>query len=358
MLFAQVQRKGRMKRKILLIGDIRQGKPPVNGEQVKNQLLSGYLRKRHILSSVDTDHWKSRPWVIIRTLWETVFGNHDTVILSASSGSVHNLLALLKTIRVPTRRIVYLVVGGYVHIGIQKGRFKAKNFNGLKAIVMQGEAMGRSMRALGITSPLLVMPNSKPILKTYGNSERYSEPSTRFLFLGRISEPKGTLLVFKALQESLLSGRSEDLTVDFYGTVEKGHETDFFTGLEHHPNCHYRGYLDITGDPAHAYDVLSSYHAMLFPTSWVGEGFPGVIIDAYVAGLPVIASDWNMNSEVVKDGVTGLIIPDCGALELSKAMASVMDERERWSSMSRACHEAAISYDTDKVLSQHLEPLL
>ena len=30
---------------------------------------------------------------------------------------------------------------------------------------------------------------------------------------------------------------------------------------------------------------------MLFPTYWHGEGFPGIVIDAFVAGLLVVATD-------------------------------------------------------------------
>jgi glycosyltransferase involved in cell wall biosynthesis len=41
---------------------------------------------------------------------------------------------------------------------------------------------------------------------------------------------------------------------------------------------------------------------------YYGEGFPGAIIDSMIMGLPVIATDWNLNSEIVDDNKTGLII--------------------------------------------------
>lgn len=54
-------------------------------------------------------------------------------------------------------------------------------------------------------------------------------------------------------------------------------------------------------------EVLKNYDALLFPTYYEGEGFAGTIIDAFAAGLPVIASDWKYNSEIIKQGITGVI---------------------------------------------------
>ena len=46
---------------------------------------------------------------------------------------------------------------------------------------------------------------------------------------------------------------------------------------------------------------------MIFPTYYVGEGFPGTIIDAFSSGIPDIATDWRYNSEIVQNGKTGYI---------------------------------------------------
>jgi len=59
---------------------------------------------------------------------------------------------------------------------------------------------------------------------------------------------------------------------------------------------------------------------MLFPTFWVGEGFPGIIIDAYIAGLPIIASDWNLNGEIIDEKETGFIIKKKDSIQLKDKM--------------------------------------
>lgn len=56
-------------------------------------------------------------------------------------------------------------------------------------------------------------------------------------------------------------------------------------------------------------EILEKYDAMLFPTHYPTEGIPGSIIDAYNAGIPVVASDWTYARELIEDNETGIIVP-------------------------------------------------
>lgn len=49
--------------------------------------------------------------------------------------------------------------------------------------------------------------------------------------------------------------------------------------------------------------VLKGYFALLFPTYYKGKGFAGTLIDAFSVGVPVIASDWKYNAELVNENV-------------------------------------------------------
>ena len=70
-------------------------------------------------------------------------------------------------------------------------------------------------------------------------------------------------------------------------------------------NANYNGLLDLRTNEG--YDTLATYHAMIFPTYWKGEGFAGVFIDAFIAGLPVLASDWAYNAEILSGEQLGLV---------------------------------------------------
>ena len=96
---------------------------------------------------------------------------------------------------------------------------------------------------------------------------------------------------------------------------------------------------------------------MLFPTYWKGEGFPGVIIDAFVAGLPVIATDWNMNTEIIEDGVNGFIIEPKSSEALAEKMQYVMHNRKELENIRENNLARAKDYQIDKVWPQILELL-
>ena len=248
-----------------------------------------------------------------------------------------------------------LVIGGYFPKGIRDGRYKVAAYNGLRSVVVEGESMKKELIALGLRAPVHVIPNFKVVDELWGDAERFRSEKIRFIFISRISESKGFNVIFNALENPVLSHRLDDFTIDFYGPLEKDGREDFEKGIEKYGNCSYSGYLDITNHPADSYRKISGYHVMLFPTYWMGEGFPGVIIDALVCGLPVIASDWNMNREVVTDGRTGRIIPARDADALARMMANVLDNRDAWAKMSSNCHEEARNFDATRVLERDME---
>ena len=107
--------------------------------------------------------------------------------------------------------------------------------------------------------------------------------------------------------------------------------------------------MDFQNNPEKAYSTLSKYDCMLFPTYWKGEGFPGVVIDAFIAGLPVIATDWNMNTEIIKEGENGFIIPPNNIRALMNKMIWAMENRQKCLDIGLRNREVAKNYHVDKV---------
>ena len=56
-------------------------------------------------------------------------------------------------------------------------------------------------------------------------------------------------------------------------------------------------------------DIIKNYYWLLFPTRWDGEESAGTICESFIAGVPVIATDWKFNSEMIKSGYDVLIYP-------------------------------------------------
>ena len=117
-------------------------------------------------------------------------------------------------------------------------------------------------------------------------------------------------------------------------------------------NSKFGGFLNL--HDTSGYDILADYDVMLFPTFWSGEGFPGIIIDAYISGLPVIASNWNLNKDIVVDGETGYIIPPHNAAALAHVMKQIIENKQILKEMSANCQKKAMAYNTKNVISDAL----
>ena len=114
----------------------------------------------------------------------------------------------------------------------------------------------------------------------------------------------------------------------------------------------YKGFLNLKDE--NNYCILSDYDAMLFPTMHPTEGFPGVIADAAISGLPVIASNWNYAEELIGDGVCGLLFPVGNDDALYEKMLLTIEHRDTLERMRKNCVEKAKQYNMDKVLNEKM----
>ena len=68
----------------------------------------------------------------------------------------------------------------------------------------------------------------------------------------------------------------------------------------------------------------ASVRILIFPSIW-HEGFPGVLLEAMVRGIPVICSDIGGLPEIVENGVTGLLFEPGNAEELAEKIQYLWD---------------------------------
>jgi glycosyltransferase involved in cell wall biosynthesis len=130
-----------------------------------------------------------------------------------------------------------------------------------------------------------------------------------FVFLGRVVEEKGIDVILKSVPYLALG-----ISVDIYGSLD-GHYTDKYIDSEGKEIVHYKGILT----PDEVRDTLFNYDALILPTFYQGEGYPGVILEAYSHGLPVIATRWRSIPEIV-DEDSGILIPPRSPEALAQAM--------------------------------------
>jgi glycosyltransferase involved in cell wall biosynthesis len=333
---------------LVFIGAINQGYPPLGGEEYKNQLLITKINASfNDAKIIDTFQWIKRPKVWTSLLLNILVKRVDIVLISASSVSTYRLLNLMQWIRPSLlRKTTYLVIGGYFPEGIRSNRFDWRFYKNLKNVVVEGDLLRKTVLANSGLSNVRVVPNFKTFPNLLLLSDEKFNNHFQFVFVGRISKGKGVSEIVDAAK--ILNKTNIEFEVDFYGPIEE--EFDFESN-----NTNYCGFLDFQNDPEQAYTKLASYDCMLFPTYWKGEGFPGVIIDAFIAGLPVIATDWNMNSEIIEDGVNGFIIPPNDTVSLANKMMWVMENRDTSKAIGTRNQKKANDYHIDLIWPKLLE---
>ncbi len=101
--------------------------------------------------------------------------------------------------------------------------------------------------------------------------------------------------------------------------------------------------------PAEVAELLLDARMLVFPSVWY-ETFGRVAIEAFAAGVPVIASRLGSMAEIVADGVTGLHFRPGDAEDLAEKVRWVEAHPDEWRRMgerARACFESGYAPATN-----------
>ncbi len=331
---------------IIFIGPAGGGDVPHNGASAKNYHLMKYFKKKNInVTSIDTENWRRNPLVLIKLALTILLNQKAKYIIATNNMSSYRVLQIMSLF--PRKRsVIYWIIGGSIADWIKEGKVKAEPFKQVDYFLVEGKKMQKTFAEVGFNNTIYV-PNFKCI--DYLPEKRGRDRNeTRFVFLSRIIPEKGCNTIIEAVKR-LNNRYSDRFIVDFYGPFEAEYESSFRKAISAVGNISYKGFLDLRNQKN--YDKLAEYDVMLFPTYWHGEGFPGIIIDAFVSGLPVIATDWSLNADIIEDGRTGIILKENSVECLVQAMIDIIENPTMVESMSVACQNAAMNYDIKNVVS-------
>lgn len=341
------------KQRIIFIGGI--GRPTeFGGELTKNKELVSQLKALGLnvlpIDSYKCHHDKIRLIrFAIKTTFALLFYHKATFIFSTAFWNFRPILLMMKIL--PFKYdIVYWIIGGVVPDKIETGEIPEKDLVTVRLFIVEGKKMMSKMKLLGFENVRHI-----PNFKTIGDlplKKKFSDGKIHFVFLSRIIADKGCDYILESARELNNEGLSGNFAIDFWGPVDDDYKTSFSNKLETLKNVEYKGFLNLFTKGG--YEQLAGYDMMLFPTYWKGEGFPGIFIDAYKCGLPVISSDWHFNDEVVKDGVTGILIPAHSQSALTDAMRSVIKGEVDIAQLSENCIKEVKKYDTPSLINQTL----
>jgi len=172
---------------------------------------------------------------------------------------------------------------------------------------------------------------------------KYSAGARRFVFIGQVKPSKGVREILGA------AGTFQNgATVDFYGELRDGIRPGEFGGA-----ARYCGKVP----PGEVMPTLAKYDVLLLPTYYSGEGYPGVILEAFAAGIPVIATRWQAISEIVNDE-NGILIEPRDPQQLAAAMQRLMYDPAQLQNLSAGALRSARRFDSALWTERFLESVI
>jgi glycosyltransferase involved in cell wall biosynthesis len=154
------------------------------------------------------------------------------------------------------------------------------------------------------------------------STQRRPSATLRFGFVGTLAPHKGPDLLVRAFG---MLPPGVDATVSIHGS-EKGYET-YAAGLR-----------DLAGDDGRIGfpgpfsreelgSVLAGLDVLVVPSRWY-ENAPGVIFEAFAAGMPVISTDLGGMSEFVRPGKNGLLFALEDAEDLAGRLRALIEDND------------------------------
>ena len=337
--------------KILVLGYFGYKTNQLDGQTVKTRTIY-HLIKRHSLYPDNIAYFdmqevklnKMATFGLLKKLFNTT-----TLIYNPAENNIKYLfpfIFLLSKIR--NFSINYFVVGGWLSDFLNKSPLHKFLLGKINTIFPETPNDVSHLRDKFHYSNVCFLPNFRINDGQLPAVVRDDKDTFKIVFMARINKMKGYELVFNLADKLCKSGLSNKISIDFYGQIQESDKNDFLSFVSQYDFIEYRGYLQ----PEEVYKTISFYDVMLLPTRYFTEGFPGSILDAYIAGIPVIATNWKHAADFIDDGYSGFIIPfnNC-ELELFQKVVELYEDKEKLENMKKNARQKSEEYSEENVWS-------
>lgn len=325
-----------------MIGHFGFGKELLNGQTIKTKTVTTELERQlgaDQIIKIDTHGGVSvLPKVICQMA--KAFRSCENIIIFPAHNGVRVFVPLCVFFnRFHQRKLHYVVIGGWLDSLLDGHSALVRLLKNFTGIYVETQSMQRALNQRGLSN-VVVMPNFKNLHILDKSELVYSTGKPyRLCTFSRVMKEKGIEDAIEAVKKINESHEEVLFELDIFGQVDDG-QLQWFENLEagFPKYIRYGGFVPFDK----TVDVLKKYYALLFPTYYSGEGFAGTLLDAMAAGVPVVASDWKYNSEIVIPGKTGILVKAMDREILVQALESTLDDW--WNAMKVSCIKEACKH--------------
>ena len=337
--------------KIGIFGQFGDGGAIADGQAVRTTIITEELKARYgndAVSVLNTNNWKKHPFAFLfGTL--ALLKNCEKVIIFPADNGFKTVVPLYDGFnRFFKARLYYVVIGGFLPALLKKSPKFLPMLKKYEALFVQTKNLKTDLEAAGLSN-IRILSNLKRLnaVKPEEVSLR-DEREVRVCTLSRINADKGIDYAVEAVKKANRTLGNRCIRLDIFGMVAEDYKDHFNALLRENADfVSYGGVLPYNKTT----ESLRNYFALLFPTFYYGEGFPGNVVDAYNAALPIIATDWLYNKDVITDKENGFLVPVKDSDAVCRALLELYRDRSLQEKIAKNNAKEAEKYTPDKVLA-------
>lgn len=343
--------------KVGIIGHFGFGKDLSNGQTIKTinvtKALSNNIGKENVFR-VDTHGGLKALFKLPFQISSCLRKAESVIIMPANRGLQIISPLLLSLNKRKKRKIHYIVVGGWLpSLCLQKPKL-AEKIRKFDCVYVETLTMKKALEEQGFSNVIL-MPNFKYLTPlSYAELKYQSQEPLPLCTFSRVMKEKGIEDIVEAVKR--INDRENKIifSLDIYGEPDSS-QINWFNLLcsEFPPYIQYKGCVS----PDKSVDVVKNYFALVFPTKFYTEGLPGTILDAYSAGVPVIASRWENFDDLIEEGKTGAGFEFNNLDDLISVLTKLSQHYDSFNKMKQNCLTKAQCYSPENVIKVLLSRL-
>lgn len=339
---------------IAIIGHFGGKENILDGQTVKTKILYDELSDatEWNIQKVDTYYKNKKPIKLFIDTLICLLKNRHVIVLLSRNGMRFYFPMLYFFSKIFGTKVYHDVIGGSLDkLVVQYHGFKTY-LNSFSVNWVESEGLKQRLLALGINN-CEVLPNFKRLNVLENYKVDYEEPF-RFCIFSRVMKEKGVEVAIEAIEAINKAANREICQLDIYGRIDDKYTKQFEEIMQTASKAiQYKGMVPYDK----SVEAIKDYYALLFPTYWDGEGFPGTIVDAFSAGLPVIATDWNCNAEIVDDMNNGIIYPNSKIKDLKSAIEWCITHKDEVVNWKKSCLQKAKEYQPDSYIKEIIKTI-
>ncbi len=343
-------------KKVTVIGKFHTTDGVVDGQAVKTNIVYEEIVRAYSgaeVSKIVTFGWRKNPAKLFLQCVKAVFSSKNVLFLT-DEGGIKVFPRLLQMVNLGHKsKIHYYVVGGWLSNYLDSSESAVKLLQKLDAIYVELPAMQRELEERGFHNTVLVNKFRRMNPVSYEELNTTLQEPYKLCYFSRVMREKGIEDCISAVK--LLNDRAGYVkyTLDIFGLINEPYRETFEQMIPKFPDyIRYNGIVDFQKSSS----VLKDYFVMLFPTSYTSEGYPNAVVDAFSAGLPVIATRWHYNADIIHEGEDGFLVDVGNVEQIISAIEKLSADSNLYSKMRenclKRCSEYLPEYAVRKVIEQ------